>query len=72
VAGSETLMSDHTPIILIELVLVFGGALLFAWWQLRSIKVDQRKAAERRAAEQARREAEGGPPDPPEPPASGR
>lgn len=48
-------MSDYTPIILIELVLVFGGAVLFAWWQLHSIKVDQRKAAERRAAEEAQR-----------------
>lgn len=49
-------MSDHTPIIVIELVLVFGGAILFTWWQLHSIKVDQRKAAERRAAKQAREE----------------
>ena len=46
-------MSDYTPIILIELVLVFGGAVLFAWWQLHSIKVDRRKAAEKRAAEAA-------------------
>ena len=46
-------MSDYTPIILIELVLVFGGALLFAWWQLHSIKVDQRKAAQKRAREAA-------------------
>jgi hypothetical protein len=50
------LMSDHTPIIVIELVLVFGGAILFTWWQLHSIKVDQRKAAERRAVAQARKE----------------
>jgi hypothetical protein len=49
-------MSDYTPIILIELVLVFGGAVLFAWWQLHSIKVDRRKAAERRAAEEAQRQ----------------
>jgi len=48
-------MSDYTPIILIELVLVFGGAVLFAWWQLHSIKVDRRKAAQRRAAEEAQR-----------------
>jgi hypothetical protein len=43
-------MRDHLPI-LIELVFVFGGVLLFAWWQLHEIKVDQRKAAEKRAAE---------------------
>lgn len=38
----------NTPIILIEVVLVFGGVLLFGWWQLRSIKRDQQKAAEER------------------------
>ena len=42
---------QHLPIILIELVLVFGGVLAFAWWQLRSVKQDRLKAAERRAAE---------------------
>jgi hypothetical protein len=40
--------------ILIELVFVFGAVLLFAWWQLQEIKVDQRKAAEKRAAEDRR------------------
>jgi hypothetical protein len=38
----------NTPIILIEVVLVFGGVLLFGWWQLRSIKRDQQQAAEQR------------------------
>jgi hypothetical protein len=42
----------HTPIILIELVLVFGGVLLFGWWQLRSIDRDRRQAAEAREREQ--------------------
>jgi len=41
------------PIILIELVLVFGGVLAFGWWQLRSVKLDRLKAAERRATELA-------------------
>ncbi len=45
-------MDDPTPFILIELVLTFGGVLLFAWWQLREL--NQRAAAR----EAARREAE--------------
>jgi hypothetical protein len=49
-------MRDHLPI-LIELVFVFGGVLLFAWWQLHEIKVDQRKAAQERAAEEQARAA---------------
>ena len=39
------------PLILVEGVLIFGGALLFGWWQLRSIARDQREAAKRRDAE---------------------
>ena len=40
-------MGGNLPIVLIEVVLIFGGVLAFAWWQLHEIKVDQRKAAER-------------------------
>ena len=47
----------HTPIILIELVLVFGGVLLFGWWQLRSVKRDQQKAAEERLRQRAESQA---------------
>ena len=43
-------MSEHLPIVLIELVLVFGGVLLFAVWQLRSVKRDQEKTRAERAA----------------------
>jgi hypothetical protein len=50
-------MREHLPI-LIGLVFVFGGVLLFAWWQLHEIKVDQRNAAEKRAAEDQRKAAE--------------
>ncbi|NBQ91003.1 MAG: hypothetical protein EBT24_10130 [Betaproteobacteria bacterium] len=40
--------SSHWPLILIEGVLVFGGALAFGWWQLRSVKRDrERLQAER-------------------------
>jgi hypothetical protein len=46
----------HTPIILIEVVLVFGGVLLFGWWQLRSIKRDQQQAAAQRERERERAE----------------
>jgi type II secretory pathway pseudopilin PulG len=43
-------MSEHLPIVLIELVLVFGGVLLFGVWQLRSVKRDQEKTRAERAA----------------------
>ena len=44
--------SSHWPLILIEGVLVFGGALAFGWWELRSVKRDREKMlAERRARE---------------------
>ena len=38
-------MSAHLPLILVEVILVFGGALAFGWWQLRSIRKDREKAA---------------------------
>jgi Tfp pilus assembly protein PilV len=40
----------HWPILLIELVLVFGGVLAFAWWQLRDLARERRAAERRRAA----------------------
>lgn len=43
---------SHWPIVLIEGVLVLGGALAFGWWQLRSVRRDQELAAARRKAEQ--------------------
>lgn len=48
-------MLNALPIVIIEVVLVFGGVLLFAWWQLRSIRKDREQAAEerRRTAAQA-------------------
>jgi predicted negative regulator of RcsB-dependent stress response len=44
-------MSQNLPVILIEVVLIFGGVLAFGWWQLRDLK----KAREQ--SERARREA---------------
>jgi hypothetical protein len=52
--------SNHWPLILIEGVLVFGGALAFGWWQLRSVKRDREKARaerERQAAQATNHEA---------------
>lgn len=44
-------MSQNLPVILIEVVLIFGGVLAFGWWQLRDLK------KERERTERARREA---------------
>jgi hypothetical protein len=42
---------SHLPLIVVELVLVFGVVVAFAWWQLRDL------ARERRKREQAQRKA---------------
>jgi hypothetical protein len=34
---------SHLPLIAVELVLVFGGAVAFAWWQLRDLARERRK-----------------------------
>lgn len=49
-------MDDPTPFILIELVLTFGGVLLFAWWQLREL--NQRAAAREKAKREAQERGE--------------
>ena len=36
-------MDNFGPIILLEVVLVFGVVLLFAWWQLRDLKKERAK-----------------------------
>jgi hypothetical protein len=41
---------DHLPLIVIEVVLVFGGVLAFGWWQLRDL------ARERKKREDAKRD----------------
>lgn len=43
-------MPDHLPLIVVEVVLVFGGAVAFAWWQFRDL------ARERKKREAAQRE----------------
>lgn len=44
-------MGEHLPLIAIELVLVLGGALAFAWWQFRDLRRERMK---REAAQSAR------------------
>ena len=34
---------NHLPLIVIEIVLVFGGALAFAWWQFRDLARERKK-----------------------------
>lgn len=44
-------MNSPLPVILIEVVLVFGGVLAFGWWQLRSVRRDREAAKAAKAAE---------------------
>jgi hypothetical protein len=41
--------SSALPLILIEVVLIFGGVLAFGWWQLHSVKRDRAKMLAERA-----------------------
>lgn len=40
-------MWDHLPLIVVEVVMIFGGAIAFGWWQLRDLK-REREARELR------------------------
>jgi len=42
------MIENFGPIILIELILVFGGVLLFAWWQLRDLRKEREKDREKK------------------------
>jgi predicted negative regulator of RcsB-dependent stress response len=46
-------MNQNLPVILIEVVLIFGGVLAFGWWQLRDLKTERerRERAQREAAD---------------------
>lgn len=37
------MIDNFGPIILLEVVLIFGGVLLFAWWQLRDLQKERKK-----------------------------
>lgn len=43
---------DHLPFILVEVVLVFGGAMAFAWWQFRDLKREREKRERARKEQQ--------------------
>jgi hypothetical protein len=36
-------MSEFAPIIIIEVFLVFGGVVAFAWWQFRDLRKEREK-----------------------------
>ncbi|MEY3540099.1 MAG: hypothetical protein RL184_170 [Pseudomonadota bacterium] len=44
-------MENFGPVILIEVVLVFGGVLLFAWWQLRDLRKEREKDQKKKELE---------------------
>ncbi len=54
-ATEHAMDRSNWPLLLIEGVLVFGGALLFGWWQLREIERDKRALQKKREAEAAAR-----------------
>jgi hypothetical protein len=37
-------MDNFGPFILFEILLFFGGVLLFAWWQLRDLRKEREKS----------------------------
>ncbi len=43
----------HTPVIVIELLLVLGSVVAFAWWQLRDLDREREKRRRERAAAEA-------------------
>ena len=45
-------MDNFAPVILIEVALIFGGVLLFAWWQLRDLRKEREKDQKKREQDQ--------------------
>jgi hypothetical protein len=45
-------MDNFAPVILIEVVLIFGGVFLFAWWQLRDLRKEREKDQKKREQDQ--------------------
>jgi hypothetical protein len=44
-------MGDSLPLIVVEIVLVFGGAVAFAWWQFRDLARERAKRASAKPGE---------------------
>ena len=53
----------HLPLILVEALLVFGGALAFAWWQFRDLRREREKRERRQQIEAAQPSPSTGPGD---------
>jgi hypothetical protein len=49
-------LSEHLPLIVVEIVLVFGGALAFAWWQFRDLDRERKKREEKERQEEGKGE----------------
>lgn len=60
-------MWDHLPLIVVEVVMIFGGAIAFGWWQLRDLKRErearelreQRERHDRAALQDDRKDGKG-------------
>ena len=48
------MIDNFGPIMLLELVLVFGGVLLFAWWQLRDLRKEREKDQKQKEVKKGR------------------
>lgn len=56
---------DHLPFIVVEVVLVFGGAMAFAWWQFRDLRRERDKRQRSKNADARTPEPEEKPHEPP-------
>jgi hypothetical protein len=36
-------MNNYSGVMVLEVILVFGGVLLFAWWQLRDLRKERER-----------------------------
>jgi hypothetical protein len=47
--GLEKTIDNFGPVILIEVKPMFGGILLFSWWQLRNLKKEREQGQKKKA-----------------------
>jgi hypothetical protein len=47
-------MDNFGPVILIEVVLIFGGVLLFAWWQFHDLRKEREKDQKKKGQSEER------------------